>query len=519
MKISVLDSTLRDGAQGVDISFSVNDKIAIAKTLDAFGVDYIEAGNPGSNPKDMEFFSLARELDLKNAKLCAFGSTRRKGIPAEQDANLRALLCANTPAVTVFGKASLLHVHEILGVSPEENLRMIDESIRFLKENGKEVIFDAEHFFDGYALDAVYAAAVLSAAAAAGADILCLCDTNGGTLPLGIHETVKRLHKDFPAAFFGIHTHDDIGCAIASSLLAVDAGAAHIQGTFIGFGERCGNADLSGILPTLALKSRNEITGDISQTASAARKIAQIANVSIPAGKPYIGKNAFSHKAGMHIDGVLKNSSSFEHIDPALVGGERRFMLSEVAGRGSILEKIRPYAPHITKDDPLLGEIVAALKELEYQGYQFEGAEAGFELLTKKLLGTAKPHFRLVLYKITGEFPPLEGEFPSTALIKVEVDGQYETTAAQGCGPVHALDSALRKALLVFYPQLAEMKLTDYKVRVLDEKAATAAKVRVLIESADDAGTWTTIGVSDDIIEASLKALMDSIEYKLSKAE
>ncbi|MDR1563639.1 MAG: citramalate synthase [Oscillospiraceae bacterium] len=517
LKISILDSTLRDGAQGVDISFSVNDKLAIAHALDEYGVGYIEAGNPASNPKDLEFFARAGELKLKNAKLAAFGSTRRKGITAEEDSNLKALLDANTPVVTIFGKSWDLHVKEILGASLEENLSMISDSVRFLKSHGKEVIFDAEHFFDGYLADKVYAMSVLSAAARAGADVLCLCDTNGGTMPLILYRIVADVALVFPNTPLGIHTHNDTGCAVANSLLAAEAGASHIQGTFVGFGERCGNADLSGVLPSLVLKSGMEVEGNIAQLFTTASKISEIANVQLSASKPYVGKNAFSHKAGMHIDGVLKNSTSFEHIEPSLVGNKRRFMLSEVAGRGSVLEKVKPYAPELRKDDPRLAEIISKLKELEHFGYQFEAADASFELLTRKLLGTFKTHFKLVLYKTIGEFPPLQGELPSTATIKVDVDGQTETTAAQGHGPVHALDNAMRKALCVFYPQLSEMKLTDYKVRVLDQKAATAAKVRVLIESTDATGTWTTIGVSDDIIEASITALIDSIEYKLSK--
>lgn len=519
MKLSVLDSTLRDGAQSADISFSVNDKLAIAQALDDYGVGYIEAGNPASNPKEMEFFARAGELRLSHAKLAAFGATRRKGCAAETDANLAALLAAETPAVAVFGKSWGLHVREILGVTFDENLRMISDSVGYLKAHGKEVIFDAEHFFDGYKDDPDYAVAVLRSAAKAGADILCLCDTNGGTLPLALHQAVAEIAAAFPGVTLGIHTHNDAGCAVANTLLAVDAGVRHIQGTFVGFGERCGNADLSSILPCLALKAGFEADGEISRLTTIARKIAQISNVSLPTGKPFVGKGAFTHKAGMHIDAMLKNSASCEHIDPSLVGNKRRFLLSEVAGRGSVLEKVKPYAPGLTKDDPRLAEIIQKLKESEHYGYQFEAADASFELLTRRVLGTFTPHFRLVMYRTIGEFPPVDGEMPSTATIKVDVNGQTETTAAQGHGPVHALDNALRKALCVFYPGLSEMKLSDYKVRVLDQKAATAAKVRVLIESSDSSGSWTTIGVSGDIIEASLTALIDSIEYKLSRDE
>lgn len=519
MRIPVLDSTLRDGAQGVDVSFSVNDKLAIAQALDDYGVGYIEAGNPGSNPKDMEFFTRSGELHLKNSKLTAFGSTRRKDISAECDPNLRALLAANTSVVTIFGKSWDLQAVEILGVTTGENLLMIKESVSFLKSHGKEVIFDAEHFFDGYAHNPDYALETLAAAAEAGADILCLCDTNGGSLPLTLYETVRAVVKQFPGFTIGIHTHNDSGCAAANSLLAVDAGAAHIQGTFIGIGERCGNADLSAILPTLALKTGMEPDGDISKMYAIARRIAEIANLAVNENKPYVGDNAFSHKGGMHIDGILKNSASFEHIEPGAVGNKRRILLSEVVGRGGILEKIKPYAPGLAKDDPRLTEISQQIKELEFAGYQFEAADASFELLARKILGTFTPHFRLVMYKTIGEFSPHQDEMPSTATVKVDVNGLTEITAAQGCGPVNALDEALRKALRRFYPALSEMKLTDYKVRVLDQKSGTAAQVRVLIESGDASGRkWATVGVSDDIIKASLTALIDSIEYTLNNS-
>lgn len=519
--LSVLDSTLRDGAQGVDVSFSVNDKLAIVAALDAFGVSYIEAGNPASNPKDLAFFERAASLTLRHAKLVAFGSTRRHDMTAEQDSNVAALLAAHTPTVAIFGKAWELHVTDILRVSREDNLAMIADTVAYLRAQEREVIFDAEHYFDGYLANPDYALAVLKTAAAAGADILCLCDTNGGTLPLNLYrivdETQNALRSEYPQVPLGIHTHNDGGCAVANTLLAVEAGATHVQGTFIGFGERCGNADLSSVLPSLALKGGYAMNGDLAQLTATAQAIAEIANVQLSPGKPYVGRGAFSHKAGMHIDGVLKNRLSFEHVDPASVGNERHFLMSEVAGRGSVLEKIRPYAPDLTRDDPRLASIITRLKELEHDGYQFEAADASFELLTRRILGTYTPHFSLIWYKTMGEFPAPAGELQATATIKIEVDGTSETTAAMGKGPVNALDNALRKALCVFYPHLSEMQLSDYKVRVLNQKAATEATVRVLIESTDKTDTWTTIGVSDDMIEASLEALVDSIEYMLSK--
>lgn len=515
-RISVLDSTLRDGAQGEEISFSVSDKLAIVKALDNFGVTYIEAGNPGSNPKDLEFFEKIADVPLKNARLCAFGSTRRKDRTADTDENIAAVMKAGTSAVSIFGKSWDLHVTEILKASYEENLSMISDTVRYFKSHGKEVIFDAEHFFDGYLANPDYAMSVLEAAVSAGADVICLCDTNGGTLPMNVFSIAKEVCGRFDVAV-GIHTHNDSDCAVANSLMAVEAGIVHVQGTFIGFGERCGNADLSSIIPAVSLKAGITCDGNLSLLSDTAARIAEISNVTIRNNKPYIGKSAFSHKAGMHIDGVIKNSLSFEHIDPSVVGNKRRFLVSEIAGKQSVLQKIRLFAPELTKDSPELPKIVKTLKEMEHFGYQFEAADASFELLARKVMNTYSPHFKVIMFKTIGEFPAPEGEMQATATIKIEVDGKTEITAAMGRGPVNALDIALRKALTVFYPELNDMQLTDYKVRVLDEKEATAAKVRVLIESTDKNSTWSTIGVSEDIIQASLIALTDSIEYKLSK--
>lgn len=512
----IFDSTLRDGAQGEEISFSVRDKLHITRALDEFGVDYIEAGNPGSNPKDLEFFQKVADYRFQHAKLCAFGSTRRKDKTAEEDDNIASLLKANTSVVVIFGKAWDLHVHEVLEVSLEENIRMIVDTLSYLKQKQKEVIFDAEHFFDGYLANSAYAMQVVHAAIKAGADCVCLCDTNGGTRPLQIFEITKAVCEQVNVPV-GIHVHNDGGCAVANSLLGVEAGAVQVQGTFLGVGERCGNADLSSIIPSIALKSGYECHADIKALFDTARSVAEHSNMRVASNKPYVGKSAFSHKGGMHIDGVLKNSVSFEHIDPGLVGNERHFLISEVAGRGSVLEKIKGFVPNLSKHSPQLSQIVTRIKELEHYGYQFEAADASFEILVKKVMGIYKQHFALVFYKTMGEFPAPEGEQTATATIKIEVDGQTEITAAMGKGPVNALDIALRKALTVFYPELKEMQLSDYKVRVLDNKGATAAKVRVLIESSDQIDTWTTIGVSEDIIQASLTALIDSIEYKLSK--
>lgn len=516
-KIEILDSTLRDGAQGEGTSFSVNDKLSIVKALDDFGVDYIEAGNPGSNPKDLEFFQKAGTLELKNSKLCAFGSTCRHGVNPRDDANVKSLLSANTPVVVIFGKSWDMHVTEVLKITLEDNLKIVKDTVAYLKSQGKEVIFDAEHFFDGYKANPAYALEVLKAAASGGADNLTLCDTNGGTMPSCVAEVTGIVVNMFPDLKIGIHCHNDTGCAVANSMLAVDAGAAHVQGTFIGIGERCGNADLSVIIPNLRFKCCYETKGKLETLCATARTVAEIANTQLYDFKPYTGGSAFAHKAGMHIDGVLKISGSFEHINPALVGNKRRFLLSEVAGRSTVIAKIQSYAPNLTKDSPEVSVILEKLKEMEHDGYHFEAADASFELLVRKILGTYKPHFKLVLYKTMSDYPVPEGGMPAAATIKIEVDGKEEITAVMGRGPVHALDLALRKALAVFYPQISEIQLSDYKVRVLEQNSTTAAKVRVLIDTADDKNRWTTVGVSDDIIEASLIALVDSIEYKLAQ--
>lgn len=523
-RVTILETTLRDGAQGEEISFSVNDKLHIVRLLDSFGLDFIEAGNPGSNPKDLEFFARTGELSLSHSKLCAFGATRKCNIAVEDDKNVQSILAAETPVVVIFGKSSLLHVREILKTTPEENLRMIRDTVAYFKSKGKMVIYDAEHYFDGYyhtgPEGADYALATLDAAQQAGADIVVLCETNGGMMPLEVYEAtrtvVARIGAQVPV---GIHAHNDSGCAVANSLMAVEAGATHVQGTFIGFGERCGNADLTAILPALKLKMGLECAGELTRLTETATTLAEIANVMMPNNKPYVGTSAFSHKAGMHADGVLKNSVSFEHIDPSAVGNQRHFLVSEVAGRGGVLERVRGFAPELTKGSDELADILKQLKALEHKGYQFEVADASFELMAKRVLGSYEPHFSVNFYKIMGEFPPENDGLPSTATIEINVDGSREIAAATGHGPVHAMDKALRKALAVFFPQLGDMQLVDYKVRVLEQKAATAAAVRVLIESSDAQSSWTTIGVSEDILEASFIALVDSLEYKLAKEQ
>jgi len=514
-RISILDSTLRDGAQGEGISFSVADKIGIVRTLDELGVDLIEAGNPGSNPKDLEFFAEARSLELKSARLAAFGSTRRRGVGCEEDEALRSLVDAGTAVVVIFGKSWDLHVKQVLKATLDENLKMIEDTVAFLRKAGRRVIYDAEHFFDGCAADAGYAISTLKAAAGAGAECLVLCDTNGGSLPDRVGELTARVVAEVGAPV-GIHAHNDSGLAVANSLAAVKAGAVHAQGTLVGFGERCGNANLSTLAADIALKMRLECLrpDSLALLSRATRRVAEIANVNFDEGMPYVGMRAFAHKAGMHVDAVLKTSVSFEHVAPESVGNARRILASEVGGRSVVLERMKKLDPTVTKDSPIVAQVVKRLKEMERLGYQFEGADASLELLMRKAAGKYRPFFELGHYRTIGE-QPMPGKLSAQAMVKIHVDGEDAISAAEGDGPVHALDLALRRALERFYPSLAGMRLTDYKVRVLDSKDASGATVRVLIESTDGEGAWTTVGVSTDIIEASYIALVDSIEYKL----
>lgn len=517
--MEIYDSTLRDGAQSEGISFSVNDKLKIVKALDDMGIPFIEAGNPGSNPKDLEFFDELQKMDLKTSQIVAFGATRRRNIKAEDDANVQSMLQAKTKHVAIFGKSWDFHVTDIINTTLEENLNMIDDTIRFMIEQGKEVTYDAEHFYDGYKNNADYAMKTLVAAANAGARRLVLCDTNGGTLPLEIYEITKTVAEAFPESIIGIHAHNDSGVAVANSMLAVNAGATQVQGTFVGFGERCGNANLSTIMANLELKEGIQCLpeGQLENLKSVALFVSEISNIVHDEQMPFVGRKAFTHKGGMHIDGVTKNSKSFEHIDPSNVGNERRFLMSEVAGRSSILKKIQKVAPEVDKRSPETTALMARLKELEHEGYQFEAAESTFELIIRKELGKYKPFFTLENFKTMGERPDTDSIYSAYAMVKVNVDGTSKMVAAEGDGPINALDKALRESLEVFFPELKKVHLIDYKVRVLDGKEASAAKVRVLITSTDGESDWTTVGVSTDIVEASLKALTDSIDYKLFK--
>lgn len=515
-KIYIFDSTLRDGAQAHGISFSVEDKLKIVKCLDEIGCDFIEAGNPGSNPKDVEFFERINEIEVKNSQIVAFGATRKPNIKPEEDANIINLLKANTKHIAIFGKTWDFHVTDIIKTTLEENLHMIEDTIKYLKSINKDVTFDAEHFFDGYKSNKEYAIKALEAAEKGGADYIALCDTNGGSLPFEIEEITKDVIQKIKTKI-GIHCHNDSGLAVANSIVAVNSGACQVQGTFIGYGERSGNANLAVIMPTLKFKLDYDLLKENSfeNLTSAARYISEISNINLEDNMPYVGYNAFAHKGGMHIDGVLKDTASFEHIGPEKVGNERKFLVSEVSGKSTVLKKIQKIFPNITKNDPEVQKIIDRLKELEYEGYQFEGAESTVELIMRKIVGKYKPFFNLNHFKTIGEQPSKNGGFTSTAIVNISVDTISEITASEGEGPVDALDKALRKALDRFYPELKKVRLIDYKVRVIDTNSATGAKVRVLIESTDGISTWNTVGVSRDIIEASWIALVDSIEYKL----
>ena len=519
MKVFLYDSTLRDGAQGGSVVFSVMDKIKITKALDDFGVDYIEAGNPFSNPKDIEYFEQIEGLELKYAKVVAFGSTRRRDIKACDDKSVNIMANVSVKTVAIFGKSWDLHVTEILKTSLEENLNMISDTVSYLTECGKDVFFDAEHFFDGYKANPDYALKTLVTAQNAGAKYIVLCDTNGGCFPDEISEITKEAINavNIPV---GIHCHNDTECGVANSISAVKIGATQVQGTFIGIGERCGNTNLSTLIPSLQIKLGYDCVPqdrlkDITKTS---RYIAEIANIALQDNMPYVGKSAFAHKGGMHVDGVTKVSHSFEHIPPETVGNTRTFLLSEVAGRTTVLSKLSEIAPEITKESEELVAIMEMLKSQEHKGFQYEAAEASFELLVLKFLGKFKEFFHIDYFKIIGEQTGTLQKAAS-AMVKVRVADDFEIAADEGDGPVNALDKALRTALSKFYPEVVnEIQLIDYKVRVMNTGSGTAALVRVLIESTDGKDVWTTVGASTDIINASVKALTDSIEYKLYKS-
>lgn len=515
--VEILDTTLRDGAQMEGVSFSVNDKFQILDNLVTIGVRYIEAGNPGSNPKDREFFTKFNEKRpvMDQTELVAFGPTKRKGVKPEEDTGLADLLSAQTSTIVIFGKTWDLEVRDILRCTNEENMALIRETTEYLRSQGRDVIFDAEHFFEAYRANPDYAVACLKAARDGGALCAVLCDTNGATMPDEVGAVTAAVVKALPGIQIGIHCHNDSGMAVANSQAAVLAGATHVQGTFNGIGERCGNANLSTIIPNLQIKYDHPCIPDdrMELLTPVARTIAEITNIQLPNGEPYVGSSAFSHKAGMHVDGVKKNPKTFEHIEPTSVGNARRFLLSEISGRSAVLDIIRRIKPDISRDAPEVARVLHTMKELEHQGYHFEGAEASQELLVCKELGLYQPFFTLEKLRITIEQPQV-GAYSAFTYIKILVDGVEEVTAAEGEGPVNAMDRALKKAMEVFYPELTQVRLTDFKVRVLNQEA-TASTVRTLIESTDGVRTWHTIGVSTDILEASWLALVDSLEYKL----
>jgi 2-isopropylmalate synthase len=515
--LAIYDTTLRDGAQGLDVNFTSEDKVAIARRLDAFGIDIIEGGWPGSNPKDVRFFERMRDVPLINARLAAFGSTCRRGVAAEDDENLKALLAVGTPVVTVFGKSWTLHVSEALGVGLDENLSMIERSVAFLKGSGREVVYDAEHFFDGYAADPDYALATLAAARAGGADALVLCDTNGGSLPGVVARLVGEVSSSFDLPV-GIHAHNDGELAVANTLAAVQSGARHVQGTINGYGERCGNANLVSVLANLSLKLGSAQRQAITGLRELSRFVDERANLQPNLRSPFVGDAAFAHKGGVHVSAVNKRPETYEHIDPAAVGNRRRVLLSELSGKANILAKAQEYGEALEDRDPFTRDVVQRLKELEHRGYAFEGAEASFQLLSRKVRGDYQPYFTLHGFSVLMDKREGETEPRCEAVIKVEVGGVPEHTASEGHGPVNALDRALTKALSRFYPAVQELHLVDYKVRVLDgPQTGTAAVVRVQLEMSDGRDTWGTVGASADIIDASYEALLDAIEYKLLK--
>lgn len=511
------DTTLRDGTQGEGVSFSVTDKLRIAEKFDQFGIDYIEGGWPGSNPRDMAFFEEAKRLKLKHAKIAAFGSTRRANLKAEEDPQLKTLIDAGTPVVTIFGKTWLLHVTEVIRVAPEENLAMIEDSVRFLKDNGREVIYDAEHFYDGYADSPDYAMQTLEAAVRGGADNLTLCDTNGGKLVSELQEMTKAVVDRFPNVTVGVHCHNDSGLGVALSLAGVDAGATLVQGTFNGYGERVGNANLTTIIPNIALKMGNPLncSEHLKSLRELAMFIADLANLDHDGKAPFVGLSAFTHKGGAHADATKKVSYSYEHVDPTSIGNKQRVLVSDMAGRSSLLMKAQELGFDLDRDSPETKAIIEKLKELEFSGYEFESADGSLRLLLDKLTGKHKSHFEFEGYRVIVEKRSKDEAPVAEATIKVKVDGTPRYVVAEDSGPVGALDKALRVALADAFPNLKELVLKDYKVRILDSKEGAEAKTRVLIESSDGNEIWGTVGASDNIIEASWQAIRDAIEYKI----
>ncbi|HLA85256.1 MAG TPA: citramalate synthase [Thermoguttaceae bacterium] len=517
-RIEIYDTTLRDGSQAEGISFSLFDKLLLTQRLDELGFDYVEGGYPVSNEKDAQFFLRAREMEFRHVKLCAFGMTRRKGSRADQDAGLRGLLESGSPVITIVGKASAFHATDVLRTDLEENLAMIRESVRFLAESGREVIFDAEHYFDGWKENAEYSLRAVKTAAEAGAGRIVLCDTNGG----GMCEEIFDVTRETVAALdvpVGVHCHNDCGLAVANSLAAVRAGASHVQGTINGFGERCGNADLIAVVANLGLKyDEYQVLGEkgTEPLTELSRYVYEMVNVNHRPHQPFVGKSAFTHKGGMHVSGIARNATSYEHIAPERVGNERRILVSELSGRSNIVGVATKH--NIQNDSKLMDKILAHVVSMESAGYQFEAAEGSFDLLVKRCAGTFRPHFERLNYHVTVETTE-DGKTTTEATVKIRIGDEIRHEVAEGDGPVNALDAAMRKALNNHFPALQNTHLVDYKVRVINSEAATAAGVRVIIQTQDETDLWGTVGVSENVIEASWNALVDSLEYKLCKDE
>ncbi len=518
--IEIYDTTLRDGAQTEGIAFSVDDKIRITEKLDELGVHYVEGGWPGANPKDLEYFRKAKKLKLKTVRVTAFGSTHRPKHKPSDDSMLKSLIESEARTITIFGKTWDFHVREALKISLEENLDIIYNSVAFLKKYAEKVFFDAEHFFDGYKNNPEYALKCLKAAQEAGADCIIPCDTNGGTLPSDVKRIFIEMNPHIQVSL-GIHAHNDSDCAVANSIIAVEQGASQVQGTINGLGERCGNANLCSVIPNLQLKAGFSCISSeqLRKLREVARFVNEIANIRHFPRQPFVGDSAFAHKAGIHVSAIRKRPETYEHINPELVGNLQRVLISDLAGKSNVLRKAEEFGINLSPDSPQIQDIVATLKNLENEGYQFEAAEASFELLMKKALGLHKRFFDLIGFRVIIEKRKENEDAISEATIMVKVGGRIEHTAADGRGPVNAIDNALRKALDKFYPELKSVKLHDYKVRVITAGKGTSAKVRVLIESGDEEERWSTIGVSENIIEASYQALVDSIEYKLLKEQ
>lgn len=521
--IELYDTTLRDGTQAENFNLSVDDKIKACRQLDQLGIDYIEGGWPGSNPHAVDFFKQMQQVELRHARLAAFGSTRHFQNPPEKDGNIQALLDARTPAVTIFGKSWDVHVRDALRIELEDNLKIIEDSMAYLRPQVQHLIYDAEHFFDGFKNNTEYCLATIGRAVAGGAETVVLCDTNGGTLPHEIPAIIAQVKqyltdKGTPVRL-GIHSHNDSETAVANALIAIDLGADHVQGTINGFGERCGNANLTSIIPALVFKMglRCSSGSHIDQLYTTSRLIDELANLPHNRYQPYVGESAFAHKGGVHVSAIERNALTYEHIEPEQVGNIRRVLISDQAGRANVLHKAKQFGLSIEADDPLMSSIISELKHRENQGYQYEAAEASFELLMRSALGLQRKFFTLEAFRVMNHKYDMHKKPITEATIRLYVGGSEVHTAAMGDGPVNALDRALRKALTRFYPSLEDMSLTDYKVRVLSGQHGTDAKVRVLVETKDATDRWGTVGVSVNIIEASWQALVDSISYKLIK--